>query len=185
LPGNIAVFSNKEELTGQETKGVIELSEDGSLTIHLFETLLMENGSYFTYPTWNSFEEAEQAYYNAMAQILLMNDDQRGWVLPLYDEYPEYNAVGRTYLRFYENGTVDCWISEEIGGDVIYECHSGAYWVDKNTLYIDGNPYEFFGETTGITYMQLSALGSYALDFSGYYWCEQNEMYAFLYGNLG
>ena len=178
--GNIAVFSGQQEPTGQATKGVIE-SSDGALTIHLFETPLMENGAHFTYPIRMSFEEAEQASYNRMAKILLENDDQRGWVLSHSDEQPEYTTAAGGYLRFYENGIVDYWTAEENGEELVYSCSQKNYYVDKDTLYIDGNAYNYFAEMTGNVYLQLNALAPYAEDLSGYYWCEGNRVYTLFY----
>ena len=176
IVGNTATFSYDN---GYNTaRGSLEVSGD-KLTLTLTSTELpyIGPGTYVFY----YFGTSEEWTISYLRNILLMNNDAGGW--SQVDDPFEYIEDGgsfyESYFRFFENGSYTCWIANNINApNPTYETRHGHYEIGDYMIYIDGCAYELFAQSTGVTLMELTALGKYPYDFSGKYLLITNDIYA-------
>jgi len=159
---------NKADFLWEGSSGTLTFEDGGFVTLDLTHSNLMyiEAGTY-SYQYSGSAEE-EQASYNR--DVLLMNDSLRGWIC-LWG-----NDAG-AYFKFNPDGSYTCWqVYTYVDGTQSTEKFTGSYEVGADEILFDGNAYELVAYTTGVTYMSLTAKGTYSVDFSGEYYCEESPI---------
>ena len=166
----------KWEFQNQGTTGYFVLISEDTIKVTLLTSDLpfIEPGD-FVFEYQGTEETLETDHYES---ILLMNDDEAGWVI-LADDHLSVPDRPAFFFRFYDNGTMTYWMKESTGSEN-YKEYQGTYQINTDTILLNGDEYRFFAETTGVTRMTLDAVGEYEIDFSGYYICETNEIYQVL-----
>lgn len=169
----------KWDFQSRGTTGYFVLENENTIRVTLLTSDLpyIEPGD-FIFEYSGTEEEALTDYYES---ILLMNDDERGWVFTGENLLSE-STPPAYFIRFYDNGTMTYWVKESTGSEN-YKEHQGTYQINADVILLNGEEYQLFAETTGVTRMKLTAVGEYEIDLSGYYSCENNETYQILLYN--
>ena len=184
IDGDTASFDCEDEY-GVHASGTMEIhGDDGSITLTLkeFESAFITPGTY-TYDYFGTEEEYVIAYNKS---VLLMNRDNWGWAKTGEIDGDGFggmvldNVRYPLYIRFFEDGTCTYWKRISVGGVSEYQTYHGSYKVGADTITIDGCDYKLSAYTAGNTMMDLYALGDYAVDLSGYYFCGENTEYEWL-----
>ncbi len=163
----------------RETSGLIEYNNK-EIVMTLFETTQpdLKKGKYIF--EYSGTEEEEKINYNKMV-LVDMQGENRVWVRR--NEENELHGIYEDMLiRFNEDGMLDYWFGIPGGGETIYDGGNATYQILGGEIVIDGCEYELYAYTAGDTTMSLRAIGKTERDFSGYYVCEENEIYNFLAG---
>lgn len=160
IVGETANFAWEDEFGGNYTEGYLEMLDDSTIALTLTQSGLpyIDAGTY----TFEYSGTAEAYTEDIYSSVLLMNDATHIWVK---DE-----ENGKT-LFFNEDGTFSYSYSYTVGdqGLMEYEQRDGMYQIEGDMIYIDGCPYSLYAYTSGVTVMELGALGVDVLGLDGSY----------------
>lgn len=178
--GNLIPFKYYNNYSDVHTAGVLEITETTAIITLLESGIPDVNIGAYTYEYFGSEEDAATSY-NKMV-LLDLQSESRGWSRTI-DTSSIHGIIKDMYIRFNSDGSMIYWYGKPLAGETIYTKHLGNYKITKDRLYINGCAYSLYAYTAGSTTMTLKALGNYEIDFSGEYFCENDEMFQFLYAD--
>jgi len=181
--GNLVFFEEQPDPDDEHKNyGVLEFRQDGTAILTLLDSLnsrygYIEAGSY-TYQ-FVSEEELSRQLDSQYLSYLQLSDETNGWLRREPDKYIEYDSLSGVYMHFDENGKVAFAYTTDdlLGAEIAYEQYVLDYRVEDQILYVGDSAYSLYMYSTGVTYMELTALYHSGIDLSGEYYLEEDHRY--------